>query len=123
MPTVNQRQAIPLIREHRPFTASNLSAITGPHYTNGDLPVDWAAHYRDQALEGVIEYTVLSYQTPIGWVVRNRWVIPMLRYSLTTTRHQGVLWGARQGWDSPAYFPSEERAVPPNSYGPREGWW
>ncbi len=35
------------------------------------------------------EYIVYSYDTPIAWVVNGEWVQPEVKYSLTTTKHQG----------------------------------
>lgn len=35
-------------------------------------------------------YVVWSYDTPIAWVTDGKWVKPALKYSPTTSRHQGV---------------------------------
>lgn len=62
--------------------------------TLGQLPDDWNAVFTWQA--DTIDYIVWSYQTPIAWHYNegdaldpDRWVIPDVRYSHTTTRHQG----------------------------------
>lgn len=37
-------------------------------------------------------YVVFSYETPIAWfTVEDGWVVPAVKYSRTTSRHQGVV--------------------------------
>lgn len=46
-------------------------------------------------------YIVWSYATPIAWVTSNgQWVIPSLKYSVTTSKHQSLVRGATQSWVS-----------------------
>lgn len=67
-----------------------MSAVTGPAATLGQLPEPYRAQYRAQESAGLIAYTVLSYQTPILWVLTGGTVIyPDVRYSVTTSNHQG----------------------------------
>jgi hypothetical protein len=35
-------------------------------------------------------YVVYSYRTPIAWFVDDEWVVPDVRYSNTTSNHQGI---------------------------------
>jgi|SRR5262245_51175948 len=60
----------------------------------GQLPQE----HKDQLKADLIvcpRYVVFSYQTPIGWAEsmtdKNKWTIPNVRYSVTTTQHQSVL--------------------------------
>jgi len=59
----------------------------------GLLPPEWEAMYR----EDKPVYTVLSYDTPIGWIAANGMLrVPPVKYSPTTTQHQYTVkhaWG------------------------------
>ncbi|RJL24025.1 hypothetical protein [Bailinhaonella thermotolerans] len=85
-----RRQVPALIQAREEFRSrgDTITGIRGPAATTGRLPRDLAEDYR--AYAGDIEYTVLSYRTPIAWVVRDRIVIPPVRYSVTTSRHQSM---------------------------------
>ena len=37
------------------------------------------------------DYTVRSYGTPIAWRIDGVWVVPDVRYSVTTSQHQGAV--------------------------------
>ncbi|WP_282795221.1 hypothetical protein [Streptomyces sp. CC224B] len=55
------------------------------------LPARWREQYSAEREQ--ITYTVLSYRTPIAWVLRSgEVVIPDVTYSRTTTGHQGLLY-------------------------------
>ena len=46
-------------------------------------------------------YIVYSYGTPIAWYTsKGQWVIPSLKYSVTTSKHQSLVRGATQSWVS-----------------------
>jgi hypothetical protein len=46
-------------------------------------------------------YIIYSYSTPIAWYTSNgQWVIPSLKYSVTTSKHQSLVRGATQSWVS-----------------------
>ena len=46
-------------------------------------------------------YIVWSYGTPIAWYTANcQWVIPSLKYSQTTSRHQSLVRGSTGSWVS-----------------------
>lgn len=65
----------------------------------GQLPDEWRAKWRQD--KGEIDYVIYSYETPIAWRVSDtwygnhgqthshRWVMPNVKYSLTTSKHQG----------------------------------
>jgi hypothetical protein len=62
-----------------------------PSFAYGYLPREYWGEV-DEA-----DYVVMSYATPIAWRNGNVWRRPDLRYSVTTSRHQGLcpLDGAR----------------------------
>ena len=69
-------------------------------YRFGWLP-KWADHELSKVGQA---FVVFSYATPIGWFdyQRGTWVVPRVRYSSTTSRHQYLL---RQGIrDSPVEY-------------------
>jgi len=56
----------------------------------GRLPRDWARTLT--ARRDVIDYVIYSYATPIAWHDKEAgWVVPDVRYSVTTSRHQGTV--------------------------------
>lgn len=50
----------------------------------GRLPMEW----HDKAASPTIDYTIYSYATPIAWRDNGEWIIPDVKYSVTTSRHQ-----------------------------------
>lgn len=79
------RQAV---ADRRPF--QTYGALSAPDYVpiyTGYLPGDWARTYT--ARRHVIDYVVLSYNTPIAWHdTEAGWVVPDVHYSRTTSVHQ-----------------------------------
>lgn len=76
------------IANREAFRTPSIHAIVGKVYSTGMLPDDWAGKY---AFDDV-KYTVLSYNTPIGWVNNGgEIVIPPVKYSQTTTQHQYIV--------------------------------
>jgi len=52
----------------------------------GRLPAEWWADAEGAA------YVVFSFGTPIAWrLVNGWWVRPLVKYSVTTTRHQSTV--------------------------------
>lgn len=91
----NLRNVDQYIAAKKEFNGSNIKGrnIAIGSYVNlslTQLPVE----YRKQ-LEAAIQinnvFVVYSYETPIGWCVGNQWVIPPVKYSVTTTKHQNKL--------------------------------
>lgn len=78
---------------HAPSLWATEGSITGGL---GQLPAEWQARYRADAGPGkfFISYTVMSYETPIAWVVLDEnglaeaVRIPRVDYSTTTARAQ-----------------------------------
>jgi len=86
-----------LIRDRTEFeTYGALRAEWNGGYPLGQLPYPW----RDMLMQHTttdkgIEraYIVYSYATPIAWYTeRHGWVIPPVKYSPTTSKHQGRLY-------------------------------
>lgn len=81
-----------MLEQRTPFTThGSMRGEPGryPGYEPGILP----RAYWDSARQAV--YTVYSYTTPIAWVDANgTWTVPNVRYSVTTTRHQGKVLAA-----------------------------
>lgn len=72
-----------------PFqTHGNLSGICWAAISTGRLPQPYADEYGYR--REFIDYTVLSYGTPIAWHDTERgWIFPDARYSVTTSKAQG----------------------------------
>ncbi|MFF9897747.1 hypothetical protein [Streptomyces longispororuber] len=88
------------LSRHEPFDSYGaLRAVDGYCLPFGTrLPLRWRERYsadRDQ-----ITYTVLSYRTPIAWVLRSgEIVVPDVKYSRTTSGHQGLLYALSRPTD------------------------
>lgn len=71
---------------------------------DSQLPESWRITY-NQSVERIV-YVVWSYQTPIAWVlddvVCGEVVIPEVKYSRTTTQHQGMLYALKMMPGDPA---------------------
>jgi hypothetical protein len=133
MSTVTNTQAEDRIRERVPFATAG-DRLTGSDTSTeveGYLPeADWL-NYRELVQAGQVVYTVRSYDTIIGYAMRDgSVVIPEVRYSLTTTQHQHILraaWGQQRRFDPEAYarevsMVNEVRATSPYANG-RSGSW
>ncbi len=61
----------------------------GYHYDGtGVLPAEWRELYRASR----IDFVVWSYVTPIAWrLADGTWIVPAVRYSVTTSKHQGIV--------------------------------
>lgn len=69
----------------------NMRGESGATFLKGYLPDAYWEQYSTLASNGMITYTVLSYNTPIAWVtVSGTVVIPDVSYSATTTHHQSL---------------------------------
>jgi hypothetical protein len=61
--------------------AKSLSGHAGGADSLGKLP----GCYWDSALSA--DYVISSYATPIAWLVDGDWVVPPVKYSVTTSKH------------------------------------
>lgn len=91
---VSNQDATALIRNRTPFAThtGSLSGLftLGAPYNTGYLP-DEHRHDLREAWEhaGTDLFVVYSYGTPIAWHDGERWTRPAVKYSVTTSRHQG----------------------------------
>jgi len=90
---MNQTQARDAILARVNFTASALSGAAGKRYETGRLNIDERATYA----AADIDYTVLSYGTPIAWHTADGWYIVGQKFSQTTSRHQSQVRRALTG--------------------------
>ena len=83
-----------IIAERKPFKNSTDSfrGAVGPAWWIGRLPELW----RKSATDESVDYTIYSYSTPIAWhnSETGEWVSPPIKYSVTTSGHQGIVWAA-----------------------------
>lgn len=95
------RNAADLIAARRPFATSGALRGCAPaghtmtHYDLGRLPREHGNALMLDYLSGRLDFIVYSYGTPIAWHRTDTgWTVPDVRYSVTTSRHQGVVRGA-----------------------------
>lgn len=96
---IANRQIPGAIARREAFTANSASAEVNPSYVYaGRLPEPWRTLLNRHNTAGQIAYVVLSYATPIAWVlVDGTHVIPDVKYSVTTSRHQSLVRSALAG--------------------------
>lgn len=86
------RNAAGPISRRQPFTTSGAlrGGAPGSWPEHGRLPAGHKAALVDSVAAGTVDYVVWSYGTPIAWHRTDTgWTIPDVRYSATTSRHQG----------------------------------
>lgn len=74
-------------------------------YRRGGYRVGYLPHRLAQILSAradSIVQVIYSYGTPIAWLDAGAWVVPDVRYSGTTGKHQGYLWPLAGRLDIPA---------------------
>lgn len=99
MPKITQRDAVGAIerresfRTHGSLTGARAVTLSDARST-GMLPDDWRKALELDAIraktEGKPLYIVRSYATPIAWAVGADPVVPDVKYSVTTSKHQGI---------------------------------
>lgn len=59
----------------------------------GLMSEPWRTVFEGHVRRGIVDFTVLSYATPIAWHCTDGegWVIPDVRYSSTISRHQNIV--------------------------------
>jgi len=97
---INGHKAAPYIAQRIDFTSHGaLSSRTytsddfAPNYYGGQLPREHLDALIAAHKAGTV-YVVFSYETPIAWYSEhnNTWTIPNVKYSITTTQHQGQVY-------------------------------
>lgn len=88
----NSWQAREALMDREPYrTGGSMYALTSAPYGHGRLNPEWAARY--SADFDKIVYTVVSYSTPIAWVLDSGEVVKVgQKFSVTTSGHQGMLY-------------------------------
>ena len=95
---ISQTDVSPFINQRQPFQASTLRGVEGQAGT-GRMSDDEVRSYR----QSNPTYTIMSYGTPIAWHTNEEgWQISPSKYSMTTSRHQGIVRRAifEQGHDN-----------------------
>ena len=91
MSYVSRAEAPDYFTHLKPFKGNSLTGqrwnrlLNLPHYT--ELPAEYRAQFRKDAPL----YVIFSYDTPIAWYGELGWVVPNVKYSVTTSRHQGIV--------------------------------
>ncbi len=82
-----------LWQSRTPFKGNSVTGIKGAHWDTGRLPKSFAFQYDMDRKNDRIVYTVLSYGTPIAWVLNDGTEVkPAVKYSVTTSKHQGKIY-------------------------------
>lgn len=82
-----------------PFQTHN-GTLTGENFVSsyGRLPGEWTKELLNAVNHNDVIYVVYSYTTPIAWVLKDGTEVqPPVKYSVTTSKHQGKLYGPAIG--------------------------
>ena len=91
MSYVSRAEAPDYFTHFKPFKGNSLTGqrwnrhLSLPYYT------ELSAEYREQFRKDAPMYVIFSYNTPIAWYGELGWVVPNVKYSATTSRHQGIV--------------------------------
>lgn len=89
---VSQKDAAGYIAAGVPFVASALSGTVGAPGRAGRLEGEDLTLWRRHCVNPDVTFTVWSYGTPIAWrMADGSWVLVSGRFSVTTSKHQGVV--------------------------------
>lgn len=83
------------VQNRQPFRMSSTLEGSSHRIVTGRLPAVYMAAF-DAAQLAPDYYVVHSYSTPIAWHANGTWVVPDVKYSRTTARHQNIV---RRGLD------------------------
>lgn len=72
------------------LTRSTPRGIRAGGYMTGHLPPALRRLMSERA-DSIVQ-VIYSYNTPIAWLDAGLWIVPSVRYSVTTQRHQGYLY-------------------------------
>jgi hypothetical protein len=73
-------------------STGSLRLIAGTVSYTARLSELMSREYFTSVHDGDVTHTVLSYATPIAWrLADGSWVIPEAKYSVTTSKHQGIV--------------------------------
>lgn len=72
------------------WSKSTPEGIRRGGWSSGELPSRLAQIMRERD-ESIVQ-VIYSYNTPIAWLDAGQWIVPLVRYSVTTGKHQSYLW-------------------------------
>ena len=100
-------------RDGHEFTAASMSGIRGAVADVGRLDGEWLTYYREDRER--VDYTILSYSTPIAWHCDDGWTVVTKTYGKSSVRHQAL---------TNQLYPRRERSTvtPSLSQGERSSW-
>lgn len=89
------------VDDQKPFVRGNLSGqFVREGVTMGRLPEEYVKIFRQQQELGLVHFVIYSRLTPIAWVLYSgSWIIPDVKYSVSTTNHQNVVRTAIDNFD------------------------
>jgi len=91
----SRKNAIEKIAKLQEFNGNSMYGRINPDggwMSSGRIYGDAAVLWRIDETAARIRYVVYSYATPIAWVRDNgEWVVPVEKYSATTSRHQSIV--------------------------------
>lgn len=89
MKQVTQQEAGYYVSNRLDFRASALEGLDGRTNTYGRLNAEEVANY--ERVKDSIDYVVMSYRTPIAWHSVEGWHLVAQKFSVTTSKHQGIV--------------------------------
>jgi hypothetical protein len=96
MSTITNKQVPSFVASRSDFKSNSGSAARYSYCPSTDrLPQEWVEQLRKDidAARAADEkvYVVFSYATPIAWCAAGQWTIPAVKYSVTTSKFQGLV--------------------------------
>lgn len=93
MARIANREITRAVASGETFTANSTTGGFSSTFTYlGRLPSEWRELAQEHERAGLVEYVVLSYGTPIAWVLTDGTaVVPAVKYSVTTSKAQGYV--------------------------------
>lgn len=94
---IKSRQAIQDgVDAQKEFDIGNVKGIRvygdGSAVSPGRLLDEHLEMFKAQLARNNVRYVLYSYNTPIAWVLYSGdWIVPDVKYSVTTSMHQGVV--------------------------------
>ena len=85
-----------MIAARREFNCNGTLLGTTEDRGVGRLPGDYWSRF-ETASAATDFFAVYSYATPIAWHANGEWFAPAVKYSVTTSRHQGRMYLAMPG--------------------------
>jgi hypothetical protein len=77
-----------LVSQRKPFsnTTGSFRGVVGMPGTFGWLPEPWRSEFPNR-----VDYTIMSWDTPLAWLVDGVWTMPDVKYSQFTSIQQGAV--------------------------------